>query len=87
MATLIDSSVRIAAERGDLDLSNVLPRYAEEDVANLGDYRFGALALRSSGEDRSTTPSASGIRRGIARAAPGDRFRSYGGAGTCFIVG
>jgi predicted nucleic acid-binding protein len=33
MATLIDSSVLIAAERGDLDLSNVLPRYAEEGVA------------------------------------------------------
>jgi tRNA(fMet)-specific endonuclease VapC len=33
MATLIDSSVLIAAERGDLDLDNVIARYAEEDVA------------------------------------------------------
>ena len=33
MATLIDSSVLIADERGALDLNNVLARYAEEDVA------------------------------------------------------
>ena len=33
MATLIDSSVLIAAERGDLDFNKVLARYAEEDVA------------------------------------------------------
>ncbi|MBV8137442.1 MAG: type II toxin-antitoxin system VapC family toxin [Deltaproteobacteria bacterium] len=33
MATLIDSSVLIAAERGDLDLDDVIARYAEEDVA------------------------------------------------------
>ena len=33
MATLIDSSVLIAAERGALDFNKVLARYAEEDVA------------------------------------------------------
>jgi tRNA(fMet)-specific endonuclease VapC len=33
MATLIDSSVLIAAERGQLDLGNISARYAEEDVA------------------------------------------------------
>jgi predicted nucleic acid-binding protein len=33
MATLIDSSVLIAAERGDLALDAVSTRYAEEDVA------------------------------------------------------
>ena len=33
MATLIDSSVLIAAERGDLALNAILARYAEEDVA------------------------------------------------------
>jgi len=33
MATLIDSSVLIAAERGDLDLDDAIARYAEEDVA------------------------------------------------------
>lgn len=33
MATLIDSSVLIAAERGALDLNNVLARHGEEDVA------------------------------------------------------
>jgi tRNA(fMet)-specific endonuclease VapC len=33
MATLIDSSVLIAAERGDLDLDDVMARYAEEDIA------------------------------------------------------
>jgi len=33
MATLIDSSVLIAAERGDLALDAVSARYAEEDVA------------------------------------------------------
>ena len=33
MATLIDSSVLIAAERGDLDLDDVTERYAEENVA------------------------------------------------------
>jgi predicted nucleic acid-binding protein len=33
MATLIDSSVVIAAERGHLDLAQVMARYAEEDVA------------------------------------------------------
>lgn len=33
MATLIDSSVLIAAERGDLDLDDLIARYAEEDVA------------------------------------------------------
>jgi tRNA(fMet)-specific endonuclease VapC len=33
MAALIDSSVLIAAERGALDLNNLLARYAEEDVA------------------------------------------------------
>jgi tRNA(fMet)-specific endonuclease VapC len=33
MAALIDSSVLIAAERGALDLNNLLAHYAEEDVA------------------------------------------------------
>jgi len=33
MATLIDSSVLIAAERGDLPLDALSARYAEEDVA------------------------------------------------------
>jgi predicted nucleic acid-binding protein len=33
MATLIDSSVLIAAERGDLALDTFSARYAEEDVA------------------------------------------------------
>ena len=33
MATLIDSSVLIAAERGQLDLDTISARYAEEDVA------------------------------------------------------
>ena len=33
MATLIDSSVLIAAERGDLPLDALSSRYAEEDVA------------------------------------------------------
>jgi tRNA(fMet)-specific endonuclease VapC len=33
MATLIDSSVLIAAERGQLDFDNISARYAEEDVA------------------------------------------------------
>ena len=33
MATLIDSSVLIAAERGDLSLDAFTARYAEEDVA------------------------------------------------------
>jgi len=33
MATLIDSSVIIAAERCDLDLDDAIARYAEEDVA------------------------------------------------------
>jgi tRNA(fMet)-specific endonuclease VapC len=33
MATLIDSSVLIAAERGELGLDALLARYAEEDVA------------------------------------------------------
>src|SRR5215472_18566105 len=33
MATLIDSSVLIAAERGQLDFGEVVARYAEEDVA------------------------------------------------------
>jgi len=33
MATLIDSSVLIAAERGDLSLDAFTVRYAEEDVA------------------------------------------------------
>jgi tRNA(fMet)-specific endonuclease VapC len=33
MATLIDSSVLIAAERGQLDLDDLFARYAQEDVA------------------------------------------------------
>jgi tRNA(fMet)-specific endonuclease VapC len=33
VATLIDSSVLIAAERGDLDIDRISTRYAEEDVA------------------------------------------------------
>ncbi|MGH8011741.1 MAG: PIN domain-containing protein [Candidatus Binataceae bacterium] len=33
MAALIDSSVLIAAERGELDFANISERYAEEDVA------------------------------------------------------
>jgi tRNA(fMet)-specific endonuclease VapC len=33
MATLIDSSVLIAAERGQLNLDDISARYAEEDVA------------------------------------------------------
>ena len=33
MATLIDSSVLIAAERGQLDLDDISARYAEDDVA------------------------------------------------------
>jgi len=33
MATLIDSSVLIAAERGNLNFDDVSARYAEEDVA------------------------------------------------------
>lgn len=33
MATLIDSSVLIAAERGQLDLQEMATRYAEEDIA------------------------------------------------------
>jgi tRNA(fMet)-specific endonuclease VapC len=33
MATLIDSSVLIAAERGQLDLDDLAARYPEEDVA------------------------------------------------------
>jgi tRNA(fMet)-specific endonuclease VapC len=33
MATLIDSSVLIAAERGQLDLDDLSARYAEEDIA------------------------------------------------------
>lgn len=33
MATLIDSSVVIAAERGQLDMDDLSARYAEEDVA------------------------------------------------------
>jgi len=33
MATLIDSSVLIAAERGQLDFDTIAARYAEEDVA------------------------------------------------------
>jgi tRNA(fMet)-specific endonuclease VapC len=33
MATLIDSTVLIAAERGQLNLDEVATRYAEEDVA------------------------------------------------------
>jgi predicted nucleic acid-binding protein len=33
MATLIDASVLIAAERGELGLDALLARYAEEDVA------------------------------------------------------
>jgi predicted nucleic acid-binding protein len=33
MATLIDSSVLIAAERGQLDLDGISARYAEDDVA------------------------------------------------------
>src|SRR5216684_6380223 len=33
METLIDSSVLIAAERGQLDLDNISARYAEEDIA------------------------------------------------------
>jgi tRNA(fMet)-specific endonuclease VapC len=33
MATLIDSSVLIAAERGKLDLAELVTRYADQDVA------------------------------------------------------
>ena len=33
MAALIDSSVLIAAERGQLDLDDLAARYAEEDMA------------------------------------------------------
>ncbi len=33
MGTLIDSSVLVAAERGDLDLESILEEYSEEDFA------------------------------------------------------
>lgn len=33
MATLIDSSVRIAAERGLVDLDSISAHYTQEDVA------------------------------------------------------
>jgi predicted nucleic acid-binding protein len=33
MATLIDSSILIAAERGDLDLDALSARYADQDIA------------------------------------------------------
>ena len=38
MATMIDSSVLIAAKAGHLDLDNVSTRYAEKDMTSIGGY-------------------------------------------------
>lgn len=39
MATMIDSSVLIAAKAAHLDLDNVSTRYAEKDMTNVGGYQ------------------------------------------------
>lgn len=87
MAALIDSSVLIAAERGQLDLGDLSTRYANEDVA------ISAVTASEllHGVHRAKTAAQRHRRQafveGLMAQLPVIAFRSYSGKSTCFAVG
>jgi predicted nucleic acid-binding protein len=86
MATLIDSSVLIAAQRGQLNFDEVAASYSEEDVAISAVSASELLARR----DRARTPlerRTQGLRRGSDRTASSARLRSHSGTRTRLALG
>jgi predicted nucleic acid-binding protein len=64
MPMLIDSSVLIAAERGQLNFVDISARYAEEDVVISAVTASELLARRSPREIGGPAPSALSLHRG-----------------------
>jgi len=86
MATLIDSSVLLAAERGQLNFDQIATRYEEEDVA-ISAVTASELLHGTSREDSGATPPAPGLRRGPAGPASCHCLRPHRRKGTRVAVG
>jgi uncharacterized protein with PIN domain len=86
MATLIDSSVLIAAERGRLQFDEIAVRYSQEDVAisavTASELLHGVHRARTAAQRHRRQAFVEGLM-----AASGNCLRSHCGSGTCLALG